>query len=146
MSIHYGIGVPSALLAAAAGGTALSEGSVDARVIAAFALSATLLSALNTFLNPNEKAGQHHRTGVEYGRTRRKVRQFVQIASLLDTPEALRARLAELTDEVGRLQAEAPPLFKLAHWMAGRQIAGGSANYTADELAAAAGASPLGTH
>jgi len=92
-----------------------------------------------TFLNPSERAAQHHRAGVEYARLRRSIRQFVQTDFSSKVGGAQRETLAVLTERVGTVQGDAPPIPASAHRAAFASIKAGSADYTPEELEAAAG-------
>lgn len=139
--LNYFLGIPSVVLGATAGASIVSDLGDNSKLAAGMcALLAAALTALNTFLNPAERASQHHRAGVEYGRLRRLIRQFVQI-NPRQSPEAteLRRRLDELTEKVGTVQAEALPIPGYAHRRAYAEIQKGSADYTPKELDTAAG-------
>lgn len=92
-----------------------------------------------TFLNPSERASQHHRSGVSSGLVRRALRQFLQIEVGIMDVSALRSRLSELTKKIGALQSESLSIPSGAHKKAFKSIQGGSAEYTPEELALAGG-------
>lgn len=73
----YWLGIPAALIGATAGATILAD--MDPAIGGSLALVGAAITALMTFLNPSERASQHHRSGVSYGVLRRALRQFVQI-------------------------------------------------------------------
>jgi hypothetical protein len=134
---NYWLGVPAALIGATAGATILAD--MDPAVGGSLALVGAAITALMTFLNPSERAAQHHRSGVSYGVLRRALRQFIQIDVQMMDDAALRARLSELTEKIGALQAESLPIPSGAHKKAFKSIQGGSAEYTTEELALAGG-------
>jgi hypothetical protein len=134
---NYRLGVPAALIGAAAGASIL--GNAPTLIPGLLALLAAALTALITFLNPSERAAQHHRAGVDYARLRRQIRQFVQIDFSAMAEEELRNRLNDLTDRVGTVQGDALPIPAGAHRGAYASIAKGSADYTVAELDAATG-------
>jgi hypothetical protein len=133
----YWLGIPAALIGATAGATILAD--LHPAIGGSLALVGAAITALMTFLNPSERASQHHRSGVAYGVLRRALRQFIQIDIGMTDAPALRSRLAELTDQIGALQAEALPIPSRAHKKAFKSIEGGSAEYTPKELAHAGG-------
>lgn len=138
---NYWLGVPAALVGAIAGASILADASPVISGI--LALVGAALTALMTFLNPSERALQHHQTGVDYSCLRRLARQFAQI-DFHDTEDAkLRERLTDLTDRLGTIQGDALPIPKYAHKKAYTEISGGSADYSDAELDSAAG--PIGT-
>ncbi|GEM_PF-945002 len=133
----YWLGIPASLIGAAAGATILA--SADPVVSGILALVGAAITALMTFLNPSERAAQHQRAGVSYGQLRRRIRQFAQIDMLGTDHAAVRAKLAELTEEVGSTQGEALAIPAAAYRAALKSIEGGTADYTEQELDAAAG-------
>lgn len=137
---HLWLGIPASLLAAAAG-AAFFEGTLGQWFPGLLAFGASALSAISTFLNCSSRATQHQLAGVQYGKLRRRIRQFVQVqAKLADADEVILAKsLTELTEEVGKTQSESPPIPPHAAKTAIAEIARGSANYTDAELLSAAG-------
>lgn len=133
----YSLGIPAALISATAGATILAD--MDPAIGGSLALVGAAITALMTFLNPSERASQHHRSGVSYGGLRRALRQFVQIDVGIMDVAALRSRLSELTEKIGALQSESLPIPSAAHKKAFKSIQGGSAEYTPQELALAGG-------
>lgn len=134
---NYWLGIPAALIGAAAGATILA--SADPVVSGILALAGAAITALMTFLNPSERAAQHQRAGVAYAQLRRKVRQFAQIDMAGMESAALRTKLAELTEEVGSTQGEALAIPSAAYRAAMKSIESGSVDYTDQELDAATG-------
>lgn len=137
---HRWLGLPSAALAALAGAAFLADWWGDvAPAIAAFASAA--VTAVVTFLKPEEVATRHHNAGVTYGGLRRRLRHFVQIECGLTDRLAsdLAATLDTITQEVNALQSEALPISKGAYRAAKKEIESGAASYTDDELTTAAG-------
>lgn len=75
------LGIPSVVLAAAAGSTLLAtlngSASMELRLVAGFvALLAAVLSALQTFLGLADLSEQHRRTASRYGAIRRQIEQY----------------------------------------------------------------------
>lgn len=136
--MNYFLGIPAALIGAAAGATILAD--ADPVVAGVLALIGAAITGLMTFLNPSERAQQHQRSGVAYGALRRVVRQFVQIDFQSLSDEKLRERLGEWTERVNTVQGDALPIPMRAHTTAYAEIARGSADYTDKELASATGA------
>lgn len=136
-SRNYLLGVPAALISAAAGATILA--SAPAAVGGILALIGAALTALMTFLNPSERAAQHQKAGVAYSRLRRTLRQFVQIDMMAMDAAALRTKLTEFTNEIASVQGEALPIPNRAYQKAIAAINAGSADYTDGELDAATG-------
>ncbi|MFZ4746710.1 MAG: SLATT domain-containing protein [Sphingomonas sp.] len=139
-SRNYWLGVPAALIGAAAGATILA--SAPPVFAGLLALTGAAITALMTFLNPSERAAQHQRAGVAYSKLRRKIRQFAQIDVGTMDVDALRKRLTELTDEVAAVQGDALAIPAHAYAKAIAAIQSGSADYTDAELDAATGSAP----
>lgn len=139
-SRNYWLGVPAALIGAAAGATILA--SAPPVFAGLLALTGAAITALMTFLNPSERAAQHQLAGVAYSKLRRTIRQFAQIDVGTMDADALRKRLTELTDEVSAVQGDALAIPAHAYAKAIAAIQSGSADYTDAELAAATGSAP----
>lgn len=75
---HLWIGIPSSLLAAISGVSALEGSTVLA---GSLAIAVAAVAAVNTFLNPGERAATHRRCGGEYLSLRNKSRIFVNITT-----------------------------------------------------------------
>jgi hypothetical protein len=90
---HYWLGIPSALLAAFAGVSALKLSPELAAVLAALSV---LLTSLLTFLQPEKRATEHHQTGIAYSDLRGKLRRLRLIEALDATKtEELKQELSE---------------------------------------------------
>lgn len=139
-SRNYWLGIPAALIGAAAGATILA--SAPPVVAGLLALTGAAITALMTFLNPSERAAQHQRAGVAYSKLRRTIRQFAQIDVGTMDADALRKRLTELTDEISAVQGDALAIPARAYAKAIAAIQSGSADYTVAELDAATGSAP----
>jgi hypothetical protein len=137
-TVNLWIGVPSTFLAAAAGGTFFAGAGPALPGFLAF--SASALSAIATFLDPNGVTARHHHAGILYGRARRLLRQFVHIdVSLTSNDAELAKQLKVLTDQVGDIQADSPRIPEFARKLAKADIDSGSADYTSKELALGVG-------
>lgn len=136
--VNYWIGGLAAFFGALAGATILGGG--DALLPGLAALGSAALAALNTFLNPSDRASQHHTAGVRYAQLRRRLRQFVQIDPPIGTSDALlKERLDAFTAEIAEIQEAAPPLYPAVRAKAKKEIDAGFSNYTENELETAAG-------
>jgi hypothetical protein len=79
---HLTIGISTAILSAIAGASALAQFD-NHNIIAGFlAIIVAALTAVATFLNPNEKANAHQNVGNKYNALRNKVRNY---SGLLET-------------------------------------------------------------
>lgn len=142
--VNYALGIPSALLGVFAGASILQDGLGNVFWAGMAALFASALTALNTFLDPSQRASQHQQSGAAYARLRRLVRQFVQIEALhTDDIAELQDKLSDLTECVNDVQKDALPIPKGAYAKGLKSIKAGSADYTAPELETAAGQNSL---
>ena len=118
--VHYGLGIPGTILAAAAGVSALTENEVLA---GGLAIVAAVLTALITFLEPDKTAARHHNAGIKYNAIRGKIRRMRNI-DLADGKYSteLRAQLEALAEEKATVTQEAPHLGRLAYRLGKRSI------------------------
>lgn len=127
---HYRIGVPAAILAAVAGGSALAD---NVTIAAGVGLLVTALSALAVFLNPSDRSHQHHAAGTRFNEVRNKARVFREI-DLRTGPEP--TRLAEDLKGLGMARDElnkaSPQIPRWAFERARRSIEAGEAAYRVD--------------
>lgn len=138
--VNYALGIPSVLLGVFAGASILQQDGTSSLWAGLAALFASAMTALNTFLDPSQRASQHQQAGVSYGRIRREIRQFVQIEGKHCGDIAdLQKKLADFTESVGSIQKDALPIPKGAYAKASKSIKSGTAEYTPAELDTAAG-------
>ena len=78
-NLHLWIGIPTAILAAIAGASALSQFDNNNVIAGILAIFVAALIAVTTFLNPNEKATIHHNAGNEYNNLRNRARIFCEV-------------------------------------------------------------------
>src|SRR5262249_38928121 len=106
-------GVPSALLAAGAGVTALKS---HPAVAAGLALLSALLTALLTFLQPEKAGAAHHEAGIRYSHLRGKLRRL-RLIDVLDTadPAAQKQRLEGYAAEKTEIMKISPHIGGLAY-------------------------------
>ncbi|HEX8123750.1 MAG TPA: SLATT domain-containing protein [Solirubrobacteraceae bacterium] len=95
--LHYAVGLPAVLAAGAATASIITEASAE--VAALFGLTASLLTAVQVFVNPEKQALEHNLQGAEYGAFQRRCNRFRTI----DLP---RLGLVEARDELERLAAD----------------------------------------
>lgn len=136
--VYIFLGLPAAVLAAAAG--AIFFGKADGLIPGLLAFGAAILTAVTTFLNPQERADRHHLSGVQYSNLRRELRQFVQIE--LDTDKKTKnseATLKDFTKKVHNIQSQSPAIPSFGWKLAKKTLQAGSAEYTDEELELAAG-------
>ena len=76
LKLHYWLGVPATLSAAISG---ISAVTLPPLVTFTASVSATILAALVTWLNPREDHEMHHEKGAEYDALKRAARMFAEI-------------------------------------------------------------------
>jgi hypothetical protein len=127
---HYRIGLPTALLAAIAGVSAISEHELTATILA-FLVAAS--SAVSTFLKPSEQATPHRDAGNAFKALQNDARFFREIdCSAALSPEELRARLEFLNTRRNDLIAKSPQIPRRAFEDARKGIEQGEAAYAVD--------------
>jgi len=128
---HYWLGIPATVLAAVAGASLLKSYPVLASV---FALLASLLTGLMTFLNPNERAAMHRVAGGQFLALRNDARLFrevelLQTERLNELPERLKA-LSAIRNE---LNQKSPSIPRGAFAAARKGIEEGEATHKVDK-------------
>jgi len=134
-NFHLWIGVPTAILAAIAGASALSQFDNHNIVAGILAIIVTALTAVTTFLNPNEKVNSHLNAGNKYNSLRNKARIFCEIDSCGENNsiQELTKQLKELAKQRDELNQNSPQIPGWAFKRAKKGIEEGEANYKVDE-------------
>lgn len=129
--IHLVLGIPSAVLAASAGISALKTQPLAAAVCA---VGSVVLTALMTFLNPEKSASAHHRAGIKYSEIRGALRRLrlIDAAGALQVGE-LRHRLEELAGQKSAAMAASPHIGGLAYRLGKASILKGEHEHKADK-------------
>jgi hypothetical protein len=119
--VYYLLGLPTTMLAALAGITALN----DQPALAAFlAIGATISAAVNTFLNAGQTTTAHAKKRSEYEQLKNEIRHFRTIT--LETNRPVRELIRELTRYSARrdvINLEAPQVASRVHATATAQLA-----------------------
>jgi hypothetical protein len=135
---NLALGVPAAVLAAVAGGTALA--STAGRVVAGIlALCAAGLGAVMTTLNAARRAEQAHVAGNAYLGLRNDARRLRTIDLPGQAIDEARQTLEELTGREMEINNGAPIPARLAFWLGRRNIARGGTTYHVDQAAESRG-------
>ena len=133
-NFHLWIGVPTAILAAIAGASALSQFDNHNIIAGILAIVVTALTAVTTFLNPNEKANSHRNAGNKYNSLRNKARVFFEIDCCGGSSyEELIKQLKELVKQRDGLNQNSPQIPIRAYKKARKGIEEGEADYKVDE-------------
>lgn len=135
---NLALGVPAAVLAAVAGGTALAAAA--GRIVAGIlALCAAGLGAVMTTLNAARRAEQAHVAGNAYLGLRNDARRLRTIDLPAMAIEEARQTLEELTGRETEINNGAPIPSRLAFWLGRRNIARGGTTYRVDQAAESRG-------
>ncbi len=130
VSFHLWIGVPTAVLAAIAGTSALSQFEKHNIIAGILAIIVAALTAVTTFLNPNEKANSHLNAGNNYNSLRNKARIFCEIDSYgEDSDQEITKQLKELAKQRDGLNQDSPQIPRWAYKKARKGIEEGEADY-----------------
>lgn len=127
---HYYLGVPATVAGALAGAAIVKEWPVCAGLLS---LLATILTALVTFLKPNEKASQHKAIGDQYLALRNDARLFREIDVLATQDEAaLTKNLKILAARRNELNKGSPDVPRKAFEQARQGIEQGESSHQVD--------------
>ena len=111
--VHYALGIPGAVLAAAAGVSALQQWP---GIAAAMAIGAAVLTTLMTFLDPEKARSDHHAAGIRYNVLRGKLRRLCQIELKADpSASGHRAKLEAMAEEKAGIMQTARHIGGLAY-------------------------------
>ena len=139
-NIHLWIGIPTAVLAAIAGGSALSQFDYHELIAGILALVAAALIAIATFLNPNERAATHLRAGNQYNALRNNSRIFheINMDGSQDSEKAIE-QIGEMNERRNNLNQTSPQIPKWFFDKARKGIEKGEAQYAVDQASPAGG-------
>jgi hypothetical protein len=133
-NFHLWIGIPTAIIAAISGASALSQFDNHNVVAGVLAIMVTAFAAVTTFLNPNEKATLHHNAGNQYNGLRNKARIFCEIDFDVSTDDKdILRELKILNQERDELNQKSPQIPKWSFLRARKGIEEGEASYRVDK-------------
>lgn len=130
---HLWIGIPTTVVAAAAGVTAIANQTL---ISAALSLAVAVTSAVFTFLNPQDRAGGHLRAGNAFKALRNDARIFCEVKSLHTPIAELEKMLDELNARRTELSIDSPQVPRSAYERARKGIEAGESAYEVDQTAA----------
>lgn len=125
--VNYYLGIPSMIVAAIAGATALSTFAGHEWVTAGIALLAAALSALLTFLDPYKRASVHHTTARGYEAIYHAAGRFLRLNLTKDNlePDVIEKTLAAFTTKFDELLQSSPALPESAYKTAEQNLRNG---------------------
>jgi hypothetical protein len=130
--IHFLIGIPASLFSAVAGASALAQFDNHNVVAGILAIIVAVLTALATFLNPNERASTYHASGDKFNALKSNINFFycvqVYLAGDEEDPKTSNQKLAEHLQNFFKqkddLNASSLPISEMAYKKAKRTIEG----------------------
>jgi len=130
--LHLTLGLPAAICAAIAGGTALGE---HEALTSSLAFLTAILAGAMTFLKPSEKAAQHKSAASRYHSLRNNLRRFYEIdIATNDNFELLKDKLDKFAETLNELNEVCPPIPRPAYEKTKKDINSGHANYHVNEV------------
>lgn len=128
--VHLWLGIPAALLAALAGASAWKN---QPDLVSALAIAASGLTAVLTFLNPQQRHTAHVQAGAKFFAIRDEARVLreVELANGLAADEAV-ARIKDLSKRRSDLNLASPQIPGHAYRKGKKGIAAGEATYSVD--------------
>ncbi len=131
MRRNYWLGVPATVLGAIAGATLIKT---QPDWASAFALLASLLTGLMTFLKPNERAAMHRAAAGQFLALRNDARFFREIELLqTDRLDELSEKLRALSAARNELNQKSPSIPRRAFVAARKGIEDGEATHKVDQ-------------
>jgi hypothetical protein len=130
---HLLLGLPMVILSGFAGASALAQFDRGHVVAGSLSIGVAVLSAIMTFLNPNEKASKHSSVGNEYDALMNKVRIFWSIDCWREeSDQVLTKELKYFSEQKDKLNQSAPQPLWFAYHTAKKGIEGGQGVYAVD--------------
>ena len=128
--VHLWIGIPTTLVAAAAGVSALKDLKALSAVLS---LLVAASSAVFTFLNAETRSARHLKAGNAYKALQNDARIFYQVQCQQGRrPPELSAALQELNKTRNKLNSDSPQIPRRAFEAARQGIEGGESTYQVD--------------
>lgn len=133
VDVNLWLGGMSAVLAAIAGTSALSQFDYHNIVAGSLSIIVAGLAAVITFINPNERASVHQKAGNKYNALRNDARIFYDIEiKEIDDKTAI-DDLKEFNDRRNKLNIESHQIPRWAFKKARKGVEDGEANYKIDK-------------
>lgn len=130
-NFHLIIGVPIVILAAIAGCSFVNNNSLIAGILS---LIVAVLSAVVTFLNPNERSSSHLNAGNSYDALQNETRIFRTIDCWReDSEQILTERLKNFSSQKGKLNQGSPQIPWWAYQIAKRGVKAGEGSFEVDK-------------
>lgn len=131
--VHYWIGIPATIFAAIAGASALSQFSYHAAIAGTLSIIVAALSAISTFINPNQKSEMHHSAGTSFNSVKNRARIFHKIELQQLDEKSATQELNKLSAERDELNKKSPQIPNKAFRKAREGVSQGEATYQVDK-------------
>jgi len=130
---HMCLGLPMVVVSGIAGAEAFKQFDQQHQLAGYLSILVAVLSAIMTFLNPNERASKHTAAGNGYDALMNRARIFSRIDCWREESEAVLSKeLKDLSEQKNKLNQSAPePLF-FAYAIAKKGIEAGEGKYEVD--------------
>jgi hypothetical protein len=130
---HMFLGLPTVVLSAVAGAEAFKQFDKQHVLAGYLSISVAVLSAIMTFLNPNERASKHSSVGNDYDSLMNKVRIFWSIDCWREESEqVLTKELKYFSEQKDKLNKSAPQPLWFTYLTARQGIESGQGKYAVD--------------
>lgn len=126
---HYCLGIPMSITAAWAGVDAFSS---EPQLSGYLALITAALAAIQTFINPSEKAERHKSAGSDYLALRNNTRIFRNVLSISLPADEMQKMLLELAGRRDELARSSPSIPRCSYLLAKRDVDAGLSQYRVD--------------
>lgn len=127
------LGVPIVVLAAISSASLLSKFYYYNIIASILSMIILVLTSISTFLNPNERANNHLKSGNNYDSLLSRIRIFWSIDCRKEnSDEILSEKLKDLSDRRDRLNRECPQVPPWAYKKAKKGIEAGESKYKVD--------------
>jgi hypothetical protein len=136
----FQLGIPTAIVSAVTSAAVFVQAAKDIWWVgvaaAALSVIVTILTTLNTFLNPNEKESAHFTAAIAYDRLNNEARIFWSIDCWsADATEALlTAKIKELVERKDKLNSDSPQIPPWAWKEAQERIKRGETDFAVDKV------------
>jgi hypothetical protein len=132
-NFHIWFGIPIVILATIAGASFISKVDSNNVIGGVISLIIAVLTAVVTFLNPNERRSTHFNAGNDYDSLQNKVRIFRTIECWEnESDHVLPERLKDFSDQKDKLNRTSPQIPWLAYRKTKKGIEAGEAEYKVD--------------
>ena len=130
--VNYSLGISATILMASAG-SAASNFVISPEYAPMLAFLAAIITAVLTFIKPEEKADLHSKSGSNFNALKNDIRIFKDIdTAQTEVADVLAERLKGFSNKRNKLNNESLSISYLAYRLAKRGVEKGEADYRAD--------------